>query len=171
MTFHSSYNKILSFLWPSRPSLIYLLLPSSLTSLPWAPRLAAWSSFLFFEYSSSCFSFSNIYNFFKFPFGSAGSLLLHRLFSSCGAWASHCGGFSCFGAQALKLWLVDSVVVARRLWSTSLVAPWHMGSSRIRDRTRVFLIGRQIIYHWVTMEAQAVAFQLSLNAPSEKSLP
>ena len=33
----------------------------------------------------------------------------------------HCGGFSCFGTQALKLWLVDSVVVARRLWSTSSV--------------------------------------------------
>ena len=42
-------------------------------------------------------------------FGCAGSSLLCRLFSSCGdeqplsscgAWASHCGGFSC-GAQAL----------------------------------------------------------------------
>ena len=29
------------------------------------------------------------------------SSLLHRLFSSCGAWASHCGGFSCGGAEAL----------------------------------------------------------------------
>ena len=34
-------------------------------------------------------------------FGSAGSLLLRGLFSSCGAWASHCGGFSCCGAEAL----------------------------------------------------------------------
>ena len=45
-------------------------------------------------------------------FGCTGSLLLHRLFSSCGerelcsscsAWASHCGGFFCCGAQALGL--------------------------------------------------------------------
>ena len=43
-------------------------------------------------------------------FGCAGSLLLHRLFSNfskegflsaCGVQASHCGGFSCWGAQAL----------------------------------------------------------------------
>ena len=31
----------------------------------------------------------------------------------CGAWASHCGGFSCCGARALGAWA--SVVVARRL--------------------------------------------------------
>ena len=45
-----------------------------------------------------------------FVFGCAGSSLLHRLFSSCGepgllpscgARASHCGGFSCCRAQAL----------------------------------------------------------------------
>ena len=42
-------------------------------------------------------------------FGCAGSLLLYRLFSSCVAWASHCGGFSCFRAQALGR--VDSVAV------------------------------------------------------------
>ena len=34
-----------------------------------------------------------------FSCGYAGSLLLHRFFSSCGA--SQCGGFSCCGAQAL----------------------------------------------------------------------
>ena len=33
----------------------------------------------------------------------------------CGAWASHCGGFSCCGAQALGAWA--SVVVARGLSS------------------------------------------------------
>ena len=42
-------------------------------------------------------------------FGCAGSLLLCGLFSSCVAWASHCGGFSCFRAQALGC--VDSVAV------------------------------------------------------------
>ena len=49
---------------------------------------------------------------FIYSFGCAGSSLLHRLFSgcgkhglffSCGARASHCGGFSCFRAQALEL--------------------------------------------------------------------
>ena len=47
-----------------------------------------------------CFFFS----FYLFIFGSAESSLLHGLFSSCGkrdllsscgAWASHCSGFSC----------------------------------------------------------------------------
>ena len=33
-----------------------------------------------------------------------------RVFSSCGAQASHCGGFSCCGAWALGAWA--SVVVA-----------------------------------------------------------
>ena len=36
-------------------------------------------------------------------------------FSSCGAWASHCGGFSCCGAWALGTWA--SVVVAHGLSS------------------------------------------------------
>ena len=41
-------------------------------------------------------------------FGCAGFLWLHGLFSSCGARASHCGGFSCYGAQVLGC--VGSVV-------------------------------------------------------------
>ena len=36
-------------------------------------------------------------------FGCAGSSWLYRFFSSCSAWASHCGGFSCCGAWALGL--------------------------------------------------------------------
>ena len=36
-----------------------------------------------------------------FTLGCVGSSLLHRLFSSCSAWASHCSGFSCCRAQAL----------------------------------------------------------------------
>ena len=38
----------------------------------------------------------------------------------CSAWASHCSGFSCCGAQALGVWA--SVVVARRLSSCGLRA-------------------------------------------------
>ena len=44
-----------------------------------------------------------------------------RAFSSCGARASHCGGFFCCGARALGVWA--SVVVARRLSSCGLRAP------------------------------------------------
>ena len=36
-------------------------------------------------------------------------------YSSCGAWASHCSGFSCYRAQALGTW--TSVVAARGLSS------------------------------------------------------
>ena len=39
---------------------------------------------------------------------------------SCGAWASHCGGFSCCRAQPLGAWA--SVVAARGLSSSVVVA-------------------------------------------------
>ena len=88
-----------------------------------------------------------------------------ELISSCGAWASHCGGFFC-GAQALGWWA--SVVAARGLYSCGyqalehrlsscgphLVAPWHVGSSCTRDQTCLLWIGKWILYHWATREAQ-----------------
>ena len=40
-------------------------------------------------------------------------LFLAALGLCCGAWASHCSGFSCCGAQALGVWA--SVVVAHGL--------------------------------------------------------
>ena len=43
-----------------------------------------------------------LYIYIKFVCGSAGSLLLHRPFSSCGTRASPCSGFSCWRAQALE---------------------------------------------------------------------
>ena len=43
--------------------------------------------------------------------------------SSCSAWASPCGDFSCCGAQALGA--QASVLVPCRLWSTGLVAVAH----------------------------------------------
>ena len=43
----------------------------------------------------------------KVNFNCAGSLLLRGLFSSCGAPASHCGGFSCCGAWVLGLAVSD----------------------------------------------------------------
>ena len=55
--------------------------------------------------------FLNLKKSFIIYFGCAGSSLLHGLVSSCGKWelplscqaqASHCGGFSCYGAWALE---------------------------------------------------------------------
>ena len=94
----------------------------------------------------------------------------------CGARASHCGGFSCCGARALGA--QASVVVARglsscgswalecrlsSLWCTGLVAPWHVGSSRTRARTRVPCIGRQILNHCTTREVAYVKLYLGQN--------
>ena len=39
------------------------------------------------------------------------------------------------------------------MWLTGLVAPWHVGSSQTRARTRVPRIGRQILNHCATREA------------------
>ena len=64
------------------------------------------------------------------------------------AWTSHCSSFSCCGAPALgcmgfnscgtwaqKLRIPGSRAQAQQLWHTGLVAPQHVGSSQIRDRT------------------------------------
>ena len=69
--------------------------------------------------------------------GCNGSPLLHRLFSSWGAWASHCGGFSCCKARVLSAqasevaeapaseswgWQVyNPAMVLIILWSTSFL--------------------------------------------------
>ena len=110
-----------------------------------------------------------------FIFGSAGSLMLCGLFCSCseqgllsswGARASHCGGFSCCGAQALgpaglSSWRhVSSVVEEHGLKSTGSVVVVHrlsVGSSWIRDRTRVSCVGKWILFHWAAWEAQPLS--------------
>ena len=66
---------------------------------------------------------------------------LHR-----GARASHYRGLSCCGAQAPD-------AQAQLLWLTGPVAPWHVGSSQTRARTRVPCIGRQTLNHCATREA------------------
>ena len=43
---------------------------------------------------------------------------------------------------------------AQQLWLTGLVAPRHVGSSQTRARTRTPCIGRQILNHCATREAQ-----------------
>ena len=91
-----------------------------------------------------------------------------RGYLRCCAWASHCSGFSCCGAWAVGS--RASVVAARGLSScglralesrlsscgavVGLVAPRHVGSSRTRARTCVPCIGRRILNHCTTREAQ-----------------
>ena len=82
----------------------------------------------------------------------------------CGARASHCGGFSCCGAQALGTWAsvvearglssCGSQALERRLSSCGVgsVALRHVGSSWTRVRTHVPCIGRQILNPWTTRE-------------------
>ena len=81
-----------------------------------------------------------------------------RASSSCGKWgplfiavrgASHYRGLSRCGAQAPD-------AQAQQLWLRGLVAPRHVGSSQTRARTRVPCIGRQILNHCATREAQGV---------------
>ena len=81
----------------------------------------------------------------------------------CGAWASHCGGFSC-GARALvtealvvvALRLSSCGLQAQQLWCTGFVAPKYVGSSRTRVRTRVPCIGRRILNHCATRKALSI---------------
>ena len=111
-------------------------------------------------------SFSNIYikfnvflkflwNFFfykiyLFIFSCTGSSLLRTGFSlvapskwgplcSCGAWVSHCGGFSCCGALALGH--VGSVVVVHRLSCSTACGLFP-------DQETNLCIGRQVPIRW-----------------------
>ena len=55
------------------------------------------------------------------------------------------GGFSSRRGQVLVP--AGSAVAVPELY---LAAPWHMGSSWIRDRTGVPCMARQILHHWTT---------------------
>ena len=65
--------------------------------------------------------------------------------------ASHHRGLSCCGAQAPD-------AQAQQLRPTGPAAPWHVGSSQTRARTRGPCIGRQTLNHCATREAQPVYF-------------
>ena len=83
------------------------------------------------------------------------------LLCSCGAWLSHCDGFSSCRAQALGcvgfsscvpgLWSTGAIVVARGL-SCSAACGIFLG----RDGIHVSCIGRWILYHWATRDGQNV---------------
>ena len=130
-----------------------------------------------------CF-FLFFYKFIYFIFGCVGSSLLHAGFLQlwragatlhCGAWASHCSGFSCcracaLGARAQKLWLVGSSPQVQQLWRMDLVAQRHVGSSWTRAQTHVPCIGRQILNHCATREALRLRFKQLLYDRSSLTL-
>ena len=73
----------------------------------------------------------------------------------CSAWASHCSGFSCCGAQALEHAGFSSCGTwAQQLRRTGLVAPQHVGSSQTRDGTHVPCIGWRILNHCATRDVR-----------------
>ena len=83
-----------------------------------------------------CMSYFFFFLIFIYLFGCVGSSLLHVDFLQlwragatlhCGAWASHCGGFSCCGAWALGVW--TSVVAALGLSRCGSWALEHRFSS------------------------------------------
>ena len=57
-----------------------------------------------------------------------------------------------------QLWLAGSRAQAQQLWRTGLVAPWLVGSSRTRARTRVPCIGRRILNHCAIREVPTFFF-------------
>ena len=88
---------------------------------------------------------------------STGSVVKVHGLSSCVSWALERRLSSC-GSQAQQLWLSGSRTQAQQLWCTGLVAPQHVGSSRTRARTRAPCIGRWILNHYATREAQTLTF-------------
>ena len=70
-------------------------------------------------------------------------------FSCLKKWASHSGGFSCFGAQAVGC--TGSVVVAHRL-----CCPVACGIFPDHGSNLCPLHGRQILNHWTIIEVQKI---------------
>ena len=62
------------------------------------------------------------------------------------------GFSSCCGARAQSLRFLGSRAQAQQLWHLGLVPPRRVGSSWIRDWTRVSCTGRWILYCWATRE-------------------
>ena len=103
---------------------------------PWKAKANLFTKF----YPSPLFFFKQVFCLFII-FGCAGSSLLLGLLSSCGACASHCGGFSCYATWTLL----------------SLDILWYVGSSQTRDQTQVPWIGRWIFNTWTTKEAPSLS--------------
>ena len=100
----------------------------------------------------------------KYLFVALGLCCCVRAFSSCGAWASHCGVLlRSTGSRVHRL----SICGAQRL-----PAPWHVQSSQIRDQTHFPCIGRWIL-SFVPPKGKVLVTQLCLTLcdPMDCSLP
>ena len=113
----------------------------------------SWGIFFFFFSFFLIFIYLFIYGCIGSLFLCEGFLLLRQVGATLhhGVRVSHYRGLSCCGAQAPD-------AQAQQLWLTGLVAPRHEGSSQTRARTRVPCIGRQILNHCATREAQLMFF-------------
>ena len=91
---------------------------------------------------NSGFSPSSSFKFFVLV-GSARSLLLSRLFPSCGAHVSHCRGFSCCGAPALDCrgfrccgsWALEHRLSSCGTQTWLLLGMWDLPEPRIKPRS------------------------------------
>ena len=114
-----------------------------------------------------------------FIYGRAGSWLLLGLFSSCGeqgllsscsAWASHCGGFSCCGAQAVGYsgtWPLGSRAQAQSLWFMGLVVcgTWDLPRPGIKP------VSPAVPGRFFTTEPAGKPLVLPLNPSPQSWLP
>ena len=124
----------------------------------WSPPAMFQALFwgFFFIFKKFCFILYLLYIFIV----CTGSSLLHGLFSSFGRWGSPVTGRTGFSllrpllGPSMALRCVGSsscspsvAAVPRLQTAGSIVAPWHVGSSRTRDGTHVSCISRMTLYH------------------------
>ena len=91
----------------------------------------------------------------------AGLCCCMRAFCSCSVRASHCGGFSCYGAQALG---AQASAVAAHSLSAGLRA---LECRLSRDPTHAPGTGNKSLYHRTTREVQKMAFKVRTSTFSE----
>ena len=107
-------------------------------------------SMLLIKISGHCTDYHKHFFFFFF-FGCIGSLLWCTGFSLWWLLLLQSTGCRSAGFSSCGTW-------AQYLWRTGLAAPWHVGSSWTRARTRVPCIGRLIPNHCTTREAPISIF-------------
>ena len=91
-------------------------------------------------------------------------------YSSCGVWASHCGGFPCWIPWAL--WHVGfsncgTQALEHRFsswWNMGLVAPQNVEFFQIRNQTCVPCVDRGILHPWTTSKVPVYLFLCNFNA-------
>ena len=77
-----------------------------------------------------------------------------------GFWSVGASVVAAHGLKGCGSWALGHRLNSCGIWH---VAPWHVGSSWIRDWTRVSCIGRRILYHWATREAPPLALYLIIS--------